>query len=80
MNTTAEQVQPQTPQKESRPVTVYRISYSAPGRRRIDFDCPFCNRHLQGFAWSLAGSGKRCDCGAKIQGMRAHCLMARKVV
>ena len=27
-------------------------------------ECPFCGCHTEARLWSLAGSGKRCDCGA----------------
>lgn len=26
--------------------------------------CPECNRDVKAFAWSLAGRGERCECGA----------------
>jgi len=27
--------------------------------------CPFCDTVTEAYVWSLAGSGKRCECGAK---------------
>lgn len=39
-------------------------SISEMGRSAICFDCPFCAVEVKGFLWSLAGSGKRCSCGA----------------
>ena len=27
-------------------------------------ECPFCGCYTEARLWSLAGSGKRCDCGA----------------
>lgn len=27
-------------------------------------ECPFCNRRVKAYTRSLAGSGKRCECGA----------------
>jgi hypothetical protein len=38
--------------------------HAAIGRRTIYVVCSFCFRHVEGYVWSLAGSGKRCECGA----------------
>lgn len=38
--------------------------HSAMGRTRILIECPFCGAEVWAFVWSLAGSGKRCPCGA----------------
>lgn len=38
----------------------YRADF---GRASIKFKCPFCGEILTGYLWSLAGSGKKCDCG-----------------
>ena len=38
---------------------------SAPGRTAIGIRCPFCDVVVEAYVWSLAGSGKLCDCGAK---------------
>jgi hypothetical protein len=46
-----------------RPFTV-KHTISEVGRTRWIFDCPFCGVEVVGFLWSLAGSGKRCACGA----------------
>lgn len=35
------------------------------GRSTIDIKCPFCGKVTMAFVWSLRGSGKRCECGAK---------------
>lgn len=36
------------------------------GRSRILIECPYCQKRVWGFLWSLAGSGKKCPgCGAK---------------
>ncbi len=32
--------------------------------RAILIRCPFCNAKVTAYMWSLAGTGKRCDCGA----------------
>lgn len=35
------------------------------GRSSLDIKCPFCGAITTAFKWSLAGSGKKCFCGAK---------------
>lgn len=37
---------------------------AAAGRSFYTVECPFCGVAVQARAWSLAGSGKRCECGA----------------
>lgn len=37
----------------------------APGRSAYTVKCPFCDCDTEVYAWSLAGSGKLCECGAK---------------
>jgi len=32
------------------------------GRSSIIIVCPWCGQEVEAFIWSLAGSGKRCDC------------------
>lgn len=34
------------------------------GRSSIDIECPYCDVIVEAYCWSLAGCGKRCDCGA----------------
>lgn len=34
------------------------------GRSTVTVTCPFCGTDTQAYLWSLAGSGKRCECGA----------------
>lgn len=34
------------------------------GRSSIYITCPFCSVVVEAFVWSLAGSGKKCACGA----------------
>lgn len=34
------------------------------GRTSALIRCPFCKRTVEVFTWSLAGGGKRCECGA----------------
>lgn len=36
------------------------------GKTRLHIDCPFCGGLVVAYLWSLAGGGKRCDCGAMI--------------
>ena len=36
----------------------------ANGRSTIWITCPFCGTETECFIWSLAGGGKRCECGA----------------
>lgn len=43
---------------------VLRDRRPAPGRTSVEVECPFCGRRVRAFAWSLAGGGKRCPCGA----------------
>lgn len=35
------------------------------GRSTLDIKCPFCSAITTAYKWSLAGSGKKCQCGAK---------------
>lgn len=49
---------------ETRTYTVKRTDISF-GRTSVVFDCPFCGLETRAYIWSLAGSGKRCPCGAK---------------
>jgi hypothetical protein len=47
------------------------VSYNprSNGRTTADVRCPFCDCVVQARTWSLAGSGKRCDCGAILGGL-----------
>ncbi len=47
-------------QKQHRGPTRVRVVSNAPGRRRLAYACPACGRDCEAFAWSMAGSGKRC--------------------
>ena len=38
---------------------------SSVGRSVVYITCPFCGEECTAYMWSLAGSGKRCTCGAK---------------
>jgi hypothetical protein len=37
---------------------------AANGRSYCYVTCPFCGESVKAHIWSLAGSGKRCPCGA----------------
>lgn len=37
---------------------------SAMGRSTDIIDCPFCQQGTEVYVWSLAGRGKKCECGA----------------
>ncbi|MGC4151525.1 MAG: hypothetical protein QM628_00405 [Propionicimonas sp.] len=39
------------------------------GMTTVDIRCPFCDCVVQARTWSLAGSGKRCECGAVFSGL-----------
>ena len=41
-----------------------KIVSRASGRTLAAIECPFCGCTVQAYVWSLAGSGKRCECGA----------------
>ena len=41
----------------------YRSSF---GSSTYDVRCPFCQEWTMVYAWSFAGGGKKCDCGAKL--------------
>jgi hypothetical protein len=49
---------------EYRSYTIIRKG-SEHGRSFIEIRCPFCGVVVIAYLWSLAGSGKLCDCGAK---------------
>jgi hypothetical protein len=49
--------------EEQRPVYLYGV-VSHVGRSYGFVDCPFCHTTVRVYLWSLAGSGKRCPCGA----------------
>jgi hypothetical protein len=35
------------------------------GKSTVEVECPFCGQWTICYKWSLAGSGKMCQCGAK---------------
>jgi hypothetical protein len=48
---------------EKREYTYINLSRKR-GRSSILITCPFCERKVVAYVWSLAGSGKKCSCGA----------------
>ena len=36
------------------------------GKSYFTIECPFCRFNVRAYLWSLAGGGKRCDCGAML--------------
>lgn len=61
-------------EQEQKPNIVYGLevrqyertgNYPQFGRSYFYLTCPFCQRELKVYPWSLAGSGRNCPCGAK---------------
>jgi len=50
--------------KERRNYTI-TAERSDHGKSSVDIKCPFCGSITTAYLWSLAGSGKKCECGAK---------------
>lgn len=64
-----------TPDKvEDRRFTVKSERVEPPSNVVWHFDCPFCKADVKAYLWSLAGGGKRCDCGAMFthRGLARH--------
>jgi hypothetical protein len=53
------------PETETRSYGGYDLGPSTMGRTVVYITCPFCGTEVRAYLWSLAGSGKRCTCGAK---------------
>lgn len=49
---------------ESRDFPGYTRKWSEMGKSRIEVKCPFCKMTITAYLWSVAGGGKRCNCGA----------------
>jgi hypothetical protein len=49
---------------DCRRYTVVDRGYDGPGKTWVIVKCPYCEATTKCFVWSLAGSGKRCSCGA----------------
>lgn len=63
---------------QTRLATTVRIDRAPGGRTTADIECPFCQCVMQVRVWSLAGSGKRCDCGALLHGKGINSAAATK--
>lgn len=48
----------------ARPYEIRRTGIKPPSSNWSDIACPFCGRVVRAYWWSLAGSGKKCPCGA----------------
>lgn len=51
---------------------LYEVVYTGQSQTRhgalqrvVGIRCPWCDTVTEAYVWSLAGSGKRCECGAK---------------
>lgn len=53
-----------TKHQEHREHTGLRELSRSVGRILVEIVCPFCGDSVRAYLWSLAGSGKRCECGA----------------
>lgn len=51
---------------EERSYGGYTSGPSTMGRTIVYITCPFCRFEVTAYLWSLAGSGKKCRCGAKL--------------
>lgn len=47
---------------ESRQFTSREVGNEV-GRSSIEITCPYCHQTCIAYKWSLAGSGKKCECG-----------------
>lgn len=54
---------PEVPTEE-RQWSAHGETVEYPSSRVIFIDCPFCKAEVRAYVWSLAGGGKRCECGA----------------
>jgi hypothetical protein len=50
---------------------IYDIVSLGRGRQYCKVDCPFCNRVVNCYLWSISGGGKKCECGAVIHRVAA---------
>ncbi len=55
---------PKTANEEFKAHDGYRVLWSVMGKTKVSLTCPFCDDYVEAYLWSLAGSGKRCECGA----------------
>lgn len=52
--------------ENKKPGTVLSTGLKPPSSNFSIVRCPFCKQSLKAFHWSLAGGGKKCQCGAKM--------------
>lgn len=50
--------------KEFREPINLGVKSSRHGKSTMMVKCPFCERKIEVYIWSFAGSGRRCSCGA----------------
>lgn len=50
--------------KEFTPLINLGVRASRHGKSTMMVKCPFCEKKIEVYIWSFAGSGKRCSCGA----------------
>lgn len=50
--------------ENARRYKVRATGVKAPSSNWSDIECPFCGQQVRAYWWSLAGSGKKCLCGA----------------
>lgn len=63
---------------ESRLCETVGVNRAAAGRSTASIRCPFCDCVSEARLWSLAGSGKRCDCGAVFRGSGSDFIGTRR--
>ncbi len=51
--------------KAAREYRVVRTGLKPPSSNYSVIRCPFCQTEVRAYWWSIAGGGKKCDCGAK---------------
>lgn len=49
---------------EEKPHTRVAVSNRAWGGSMVVVECPFCGDWTKAYVWSMAGVGKKCECGA----------------
>lgn len=57
--------------KETKPYKIVEDHSRPCGQSYYMLVCPFCGAKIQAYKWSLAGSGKKCSCGAYFDSRRA---------
>lgn len=60
---------PEYDDKNARPYKVLRTGLKPPSSNYSIIECPFCAAEVKAYWWSIAGSGKKCSCGALLDSM-----------